>query len=106
MVAGTEPSCPPWGWLKYDRLRNHVPHDAAEPNGRVVDELRMVEDNLEFSRGVVRRLGSSAAASITFLTSYWPTPLCAVKGGVSQWVRVPPGQLSRSGRKLSERRRR
>jgi hypothetical protein len=34
------------------------------------------------------------------------SPSCAVKGGVSQWVQVPPGQLSRSGRKLSERRRR
>jgi hypothetical protein len=34
------------------------------------------------------------------------SPLCAVKGGVSQWVQAPPGQLSRSGRKLSERRRR
>src|SRR5262249_36552400 len=31
------------------------------------------------------------------------SPLCAVKGGVSQWGQVSPGQLRRSGRKLSER---
>ena len=46
------PTEPLWGWLKYDRLCNYAPHDAAELNGMVVAELAEVKDNQQFLRGL------------------------------------------------------
>lgn len=46
------PTEPLWGWLKYDRLCNYAPHDAAELDGRVVAELTAVKDDQRFLRGL------------------------------------------------------
>ena len=46
------PTEPLWGWLKYDRLCNYAPQDAAELDGRVVAELVAVKDDQEFLRGL------------------------------------------------------
>ena len=73
---------------------------AAFPDGnpylQLRDQLGTLFTDADFADLYPRRGQPALGAS----------PLCAVKGGVSQWVQVPPGQLSRSGRKLSERRRR
>ena len=46
------PTEPLWGWLKYDRLCNYAPHDAAELDGRVVAELAAVKDDQQFLRAL------------------------------------------------------
>ena len=46
------PTEPLWGWLKYDRLCNYAPHDAAELNGRVVAELAVAGNDQEFLRSL------------------------------------------------------
>jgi len=46
------PTEPLWGWLKYDRLCNYAPHDAAELDGRVVAELAAIESD----QGILRNL--------------------------------------------------
>jgi transposase len=46
------PTEPLWGWLKYDRLCNYAPHDAAELDGRVVAELASVKDDQQFLRAL------------------------------------------------------
>ena len=62
------PTEPLWGWLKYDRLCNYAPHDAAELDGRVVAELAAVKDDQQFLRRLVPCFGTPATADITFLT--------------------------------------
>jgi len=42
------PTEPLWAWLKYDRLCNYAPHDAAELNGRVVAELATAASDQAF----------------------------------------------------------
>src|SRR5512147_2361763 len=44
------PAEPLWGWLKYDRLCNYAPQDAAELDGGVVAELAAVKDDQQFLR--------------------------------------------------------
>ena len=61
---------PLWGWLKYDRLCNFAPHNAAELDGRVVAELATVEDDQAFLQELVPCLGTPASADITFLRRY------------------------------------
>jgi len=46
------PTEPLWGWLKYDRLCNYTPHDAAELDGRVVAELATAGNDQKFLRGL------------------------------------------------------
>jgi hypothetical protein len=46
------PTEPLWGWLKYDRLCNYAPWDAAELDGRAVAELEAVKDDQQFLRGL------------------------------------------------------
>ena len=46
------PTEPLWGWLKYDRLCNYAPQDAAELDGRVVAELEAVKNDQQFLRGL------------------------------------------------------
>ncbi|MGZ3397499.1 MAG: transposase [Isosphaeraceae bacterium] len=41
-----------WSWLKYDRLCNFAPHDAAELNSAVIGELRTIEDDEQFLRNL------------------------------------------------------
>jgi hypothetical protein len=46
------PTEPPWGWLKYGRLCNYTPQDAAELDGRVVAELATVESDQGFLKNL------------------------------------------------------
>jgi DDE superfamily endonuclease len=46
------PTEPLWGWLKYGRLCNYAPRDAAELGGRVVAELASVESDQDFLRNL------------------------------------------------------
>ena len=43
---------PLWGWLKYGRLCNFAPQDAAELDGRVVAELTAIRDDQAFLRNL------------------------------------------------------
>ena len=42
---------PLWGWLKYDRLCNYAPHDAAELDGGWSPSWRKPESDQAFLRG-------------------------------------------------------
>jgi transposase len=46
------PTEPLWGWLKYGRLCNYTPQDAAELDGRVVAELATIENDQVFLRNL------------------------------------------------------
>jgi DDE superfamily endonuclease len=46
------PTEPLWSWLKYDRLCNYGPFNAAELNQRVLNELARVEDDQQFLRSL------------------------------------------------------
>src|SRR4051812_17789354 len=46
------PTEPLWAWLKYDRLCNYAPHDAAELDGRVMAELATAASDQEFMRSL------------------------------------------------------
>jgi transposase len=42
---------PSWSWLKYSRLCNYAPHDAADLDRHVVAELSAIRDDQELLRG-------------------------------------------------------
>jgi hypothetical protein len=46
------PTEPLWAWLKYDRLCNYAPRDAAELDGRVIAELATAASDQEFMRSL------------------------------------------------------
>jgi transposase len=47
-----DPVEPLWGWLKYSRLTNFAPRDAAELDGRVITELTAIREDQEFLRNL------------------------------------------------------
>jgi hypothetical protein len=46
-----------WSWLKYSRLNNFAPRDAAQLEGRIVAELTAIRDDQELLRGFVHASG-------------------------------------------------
>jgi hypothetical protein len=46
------PAEPVWSWLKWERLSNFAPDDAAHLNGRVVSELTTLQDDQEVLRSL------------------------------------------------------
>lgn len=42
---------PSWSWLKYSKLCNYAPHDAAELDAHVVAELTAIREDQELLRG-------------------------------------------------------
>lgn len=42
---------PLWSWLKYSRLCNFAPQDAAQLNARVIRELDAIRDHQPLLRG-------------------------------------------------------